>query len=425
MQSYVVGGALRDELLGLPVQDRDHVVVGATPEQMVAAGFRPVGRDFPVFLHPRSHEEYALARTERKIGRGYAGFSFHAAPDVSLEEDLRRRDLTINAMARGDDGVLVDPYGGRRDLEARVFRHVSEAFAEDPVRILRVARFAARFTDFTVAPETLALMRAMTAAGEVDALVAERVWQELSRGLMEIGPSRMITQLEACGALERLLPALSGIWSAKPPLGSAAEVDAVAPGPALRAQALAAVDAAAAAGCALAVRFAVLVWPIGPGLPALCEQLRVPVAVRDIAVLLAGMGPALAALDAGLAQGTPGSAATLLGLIERSDGLRKPARLDQCLEAAALITAVGPDGTGHASAVRPEDLLTWPPARALLDARVAALAVDAGLIARDGPAQGIRERVQAARIRAIDAAGSRLTPVAPAEPRGPGDPGRP
>jgi len=216
MKTYVVGGAIRDELLGLPVQDRDHVVVGATPEQMAAAGFKPVGKDFPVFLHPRTHEEYALARTERKTAPGYAGFRFHAAPDVTLEQDLQRRDLTINAMARGDDGRLVDPHGGERDLRERRFRHVSDAFAEDPVRILRVARFAARFTDFTVAPETAALMRAMVDAGEADALVAERVWQELSRGLMEARPSRMFEVLRACGALARLMPTLEAVIAADP-----------------------------------------------------------------------------------------------------------------------------------------------------------------------------------------------------------------
>src|SRR5437763_824019 len=191
MKTYIVGGAVRDWLLGLPVQDRDHVVIGATPEQMVASGFRPVGKDFPVFLHPVTQEEYALARTERKTAPGYKGFVFHAAPDVSLEEDLVRRDLTINAIAQAEDGTLVDPFNGQRDLQARLFRHVSPAFAEDPVRILRVARFAARFTDFTVAPETNALMRQMVQAGEVDALVPERVWQELARGLMEQKPSRM------------------------------------------------------------------------------------------------------------------------------------------------------------------------------------------------------------------------------------------
>src|SRR5690242_3908707 len=205
MNVYVVGGAVRDELLGLPVQDRDYVVVGATPDEMIALGYRPVGKDYPVFLHPETHEEYALARTERKTGRGYHGFQFHTAPDVTLEQDLERRDLTINAMARDENGTLVDPFNGAEDLSAGILRHVSPAFAEDPVRILRVARFAARF-GFDIAPETFELMRAMVANGEVDALVPERVWQELSRGLMEKEPSRMLEVLEECGALQKIAP---------------------------------------------------------------------------------------------------------------------------------------------------------------------------------------------------------------------------
>ena len=201
LEAYVVGGAVRDQLLGRAVNDRDWVVVGATVQQMLDAGFRQVGADFPVFLHPQTNEEYALARTERKSAPGYHGFAVHADPSVTLEQDLSRRDLTINAMALRDDGTLIDPYGGARDLQQRVLRHVSEAFAEDPVRILRVARFAARFADFRVAPETLALMRHMVDAGEVKALVAERVWQELARGLMEATPSRMFELLCECGVL--------------------------------------------------------------------------------------------------------------------------------------------------------------------------------------------------------------------------------
>ncbi|HMU16907.1 MAG TPA: multifunctional CCA addition/repair protein, partial [Thauera aminoaromatica] len=225
MQAYVVGGAVRDALLGLPVKDRDWVVVGSTPEEMLARGFRPVGRDFPVFLHPHTNEEYALARTERKSGHGYTGFVCHASPEVTLEEDLLRRDLTINAIARAEDGRLIDPCGGRRDLAARVFRHVSPAFAEDPLRILRVARFSARFTDFELAPETLELMRAMVVAGEVDHLVAERVWQELARGLMEARPSRMIRVLRACGALARLLPELDRLFGIPQPEKYHPEID--------------------------------------------------------------------------------------------------------------------------------------------------------------------------------------------------------
>ena len=237
-QIYRVGGSVRDELLGLPAGDRDWVVVGATPDQMLAQGFQAVGKDFPVFLHPQSHEEYALARTERKTAPGYKGFAVHFSPDVTLEDDLLRRDLTINAIARAADGSLVDPFHGQADIQARIFRHVSPAFREDPVRILRLARFAARFPDFTIAPETLALMREMTAAGEVHALVAERVWQELSRGLMSQRPSRMLQVLDQAHALRILLPLL--------------------PAPETQPDWLTALDASAAAHDPLPVRFAIL-----------------------------------------------------------------------------------------------------------------------------------------------------------------------
>ena len=238
LQIYRVGGSVRDELLGLPAGDRDWVVVGATPEQMLAQGFQAVGKDFPVFLHPQSHEEYALARTERKTAPGYKGFAVHFSPDVTLEDDLLRRDLTINAIARAADGSLVDPFDGQADIQARIFRHVSPAFREDPVRILRLARFAARFPDFTIAPETLTLMREMTAAGEVHALVAERVWQELSRGLMSQRPSRMLQVLDQTHALRILLPHL--------------------PAPETQPDWLKALDASAAAHDPLPVRFAIL-----------------------------------------------------------------------------------------------------------------------------------------------------------------------
>lgn len=245
-QIYRVGGSVRDELLGLPAGDRDWVVVGATPEQMLAQGFQAVGKDFPVFLHPQSHEEYALARTERKTAPGYKGFAVHFSPDVTLEDDLLRRDLTINAIARAADGSLVDPFHGQADIQARIFRHVSPAFREDPVRILRLARFAARFPDFTIAPETLALMREMTAAGEVHALVAERVWQELSRGLMSQRPSRMLQVLDQAHALRILLPRL--------------------PAPDTQPDWLKALDASAAAHDPLPVRFAILL--AGMSIPA-------------------------------------------------------------------------------------------------------------------------------------------------------------
>ena len=258
MKIYQVGGAVRDRLLGRPVSDRDWVVVGATPQAMLDRGFQPVGKDFPVFLHPDSHEEYALARTERKTAPGYHGFSVHAAPDVTLEQDLSRRDLTINAMAEGPDGEIIDPCGGQRDLAARCLRHVSPAFAEDPVRILRLARFAARFTDFTVAPETLALMRRMVEAGEVDALVAERVWQEVSRGLMEARPSRMFEVLRDCGALARLAPELDRLFGVPQPPQHHPEIDTGV-------HVLMVLDQSAAAAAPLAVRYACLCHDLGKG----------------------------------------------------------------------------------------------------------------------------------------------------------------
>ena len=256
MQIYVVGGAVRDALLGRPCDDRDYVVVGATPEAMVAQGFRPVGRDFPVFLHPKTHEEYALARTERKSGRGYHGFTFHTAATVSLEEDLARRDLTINAMAQGEDGRLVDPFHGQQDLKAKILRHVSPAFSEDPVRILRLARFAARFPDFSVAPETLALMQSMVTAGEVDFLVAERVWQELAKGMMEARPSKMFEVLRACGALARLLPEVDALFGVPQRAEFHPEIDAGV-------HTLMALDMSATRSLSLPARFAVLCHDLG------------------------------------------------------------------------------------------------------------------------------------------------------------------
>src|SRR4051794_28902706 len=264
MKIYEVGGAVRDELLGLPVKDRDFVVVGATPDEMVELGYKAVGRDFPVFLHPKTHEEYALARTERKTAPGYKGFTFHAAPDVTLEEDLRRRDLTINAMARGEDGCIVDPHGGERDLRAGLLRHVSPAFAEDPVRILRVARFAARF-GFEIAPDTLELIREMVASGEADALVPERVWQELAKGLMEERPSKLFDVLSETGALERVAPELAA---------SLADEESAR-------DTLDALDEVAGAGEPLEVRFAVLGRSLDPyAVDLLANRLKLPSAVR-------------------------------------------------------------------------------------------------------------------------------------------------
>ncbi|MCG2584775.1 multifunctional CCA addition/repair protein [Massilia sp. TS11] len=414
MKIYVVGGAVRDKLLGLPVQDRDHVVVGATPEQMRAAGFRPVGKDFPVFLHPDTKEEYALARTERKTAPGYHGFTFHAAPDVTLEQDLLRRDLTINAIAEDEDGRLTDPYGGQADLQARLFRHVSAAFEEDPVRILRVARFAARFADFSVAPETLALMRRMVAAGEVDALVAERVWQELARGLMEAHPARMFEVLRACGALARILPELDALWGVPQPPQHHPEVDTGV-------HVMLVLEQAAAAGLPLAVRFAALMHDLGKGrtpsqhwpshhghegsgvalVEALCQRLRVPGECRDLAVLCAREhGNLHRALEL--------RASTIVSLFERCDAYRKPERFAQLLQAAEC------DARGRGSAelrARP-----YPQSAYLLHALAAARAVAAGEIAAACSDKArIPEAVRSARVRAvkqaIGASGQTLTPA--------------
>jgi tRNA nucleotidyltransferase (CCA-adding enzyme) len=405
MNIYAVGGAIRDELLGVPVQDRDYVVVGATPEQMVAQGYRPVGKDFPVFLHPQTHEEYALARTERKTAAGYHGFQFFYAPDVTLEEDLARRDLTINAMARQlqPDGTLtgpvIDPFNGQADLQARVFRHVSDAFLEDPVRILRVARFAARFTDFTMAPQTLELMRKMVSAGEVDALVPERVWQELSRGLMEKQPSRMFEVLRECGALARILPEIDALWGVPQRADYHPEVDTGV-------HVMMVVDHAAAQGYALAVRFAALTHDLGKAttpedvlprhighegrsadlLKPLCERLRVPNECRDLAVLVAREhGNIHRVMEMG--------AGAVVRLFERCDALRKPARFAEALQACEA------DARGRLGFEARE----YPQAERLRVALVAARAVDAGAVALalgDKPSL-IKDAVHRERVRAV------------------------
>jgi tRNA nucleotidyltransferase (CCA-adding enzyme) len=408
MKIYAVGGAIRDDLLGKPVQDRDYVVVGATPEQMAAQGFRPVGRDFPVFLHPETHEEYALARTERKTAAGYHGFQFFYAPDVTLEEDLARRDLTINAMARevSPDGALIgpviDPFDGQRDLQARVFRHVGRAFVEDPVRILRLARFAARFDDFAVAPETHALMQRMVAAGEADALVPERVWQEMSRGLMEQRPSRMFELLRDCGALARVLPEVDRLWGVPQRADYHPEVDTGV-------HVMMVIDYAAARGYALPVRFAALTHDLGKAdtpadvlprhighegrsvdlLKPLSERLRVPNDCRDLAVLVAREhGNVHRVMDMG--------PAALVRLLERCDALRKPARFAEALQACEA------DLRGRLNF----ETAPYPQAERLRDALVAARAVDAGAIAQQSahaPEQ-IKDAVHAARVRAVDQA---------------------
>jgi len=354
VKAYVVGGAVRDELLGLPLKDKDYVVVGATPEEMVRRGFKPVGKDFPVFLHPQTKEEYALARTERKSGRGYKGFTVHAAPEVTLEDDLRRRDLTINAMARDlDSGMLVDPFHGRQDLENKILRHVSEAFAEDPVRILRVARFAARF-GFRVADETMALMRQMVRSGEADYLVPERVWQEFARGLAEPHPEKMFEVLEACGLADKLL-------------------DSVKPVPEILASAARSTDS-------LPVRFAVIAWPHREAeVEAVCARLKAPNEVRELALLACRNRVALRAAP-------QATAAALLELFKRTDALRRPERFRELLEVARLANP---------------NIDTQRVRRAFL----AAAAVDAGTVAAQAasPAE-IARLVDEARVRAIERA---------------------
>ncbi len=343
MKAYVVGGAVRDELLGLPVKDRDYVVVGGTPEEMAALGYKAVGKDFPVFLHPHTHEEYALARTERKSGRGYKGFTVHASPDVTLEEDLKRRDLTINAMARDPmSGSLVDPFGGAEDLRHGILRHVSEAFAEDPVRILRVARFAARF-GFAIADGTLALMKRMVAEGEADYLVPERVWQEFAKGLAEKHPQRMLDVLQAVGLSSKLLPELKAA-----PKAFAGPV---------------------------AVRFALLAWPLAQAeAESLSDRLRVPNEVRELALLACKTREALQ--QAGTA-----SAQDLLGLLKQADAFRRPERFAQLLQVARLA----------------ERLDTGRLERAL----AAAAGIDAGEVARKGAPADIPARIDEARREAI------------------------
>ena len=411
MQTYLVGGAVRDALLGLPVKDRDWVVVGATPEQLLAQGYLPVGRDFPVFLHPRTHEEYALARTERKTGPGYHGFVFHAAPDVSLQEDLARRDLTINAMAVAahslkPDGTLgadkhqiIDPWGGQADLARRRFRHVTPAFREDPVRILRVARLAARFADFTVAPDTLALMREMVLAGEADHLVPERVWQELATGLMEARPSRMFSVLRDCGALARLLPEVEALWGVPQRPEHHPEIDTGV-------HLLLVLDLCARLNASLAVRFACLCHDLGKGstppdlwprhlghegrsvglLRQLADRLRVPTACRELAELLGQE-------QAGLQTCTELDAAGLLQLLQRCDAFRRPERLAQIALAGACLSLAEP-AAAH------------PAGQCLLAALAAAQSVDTATVSAQAQAAGaggrdIGQAIYQARVAAL------------------------
>lgn len=354
LQIYIVGGAVRDALLERPAGDRDWVVVGATPEDMVKRGFIPVGGDFPVFLHPQSKEEYALARTERKSGRGYKGFTFYTGADVTLEEDLKRRDLTINAMAQSMSGELVDPLNGAADLQSRLFRHVGPAFEEDPVRILRLARFAARFTDFSVAPETLDLCRRMVANGEVDALVPERVWQELSRGLLSAKPSRMLTVLVETGASARIMPEWRNSIRVAQWVDTAAEMTHK--------------------HFPLSARYALLCLET-ESRAELAKRLRVPGECVDMARLLPVVLKGVTT-EINTAEG-------VMTLFEMCDAIRKPERFGLLVETAKLVQDV--------------DLFWW---RSRLEA---VLAVDAGAAARvvSEPAQ-IKQAVRAARLAALN-----------------------
>ena len=401
MKTYLVGGAVRDRLLGRPVIEHDYVVVGATPDELVALGLRPVGKDFPVFLHPRTGEQYALARTERKTGPGYYGFETRFAPDVTLEEDLARRDLTINAMASDDDGNLVDPYGGRRDLEARLLRHVSPAFVEDPLRVLRVARFAARFAGlgFTVAPETLDLMRGIAASGELAALVPERVWVETERALGEQQPTVYFEVLRACGALEVVFPEIAALFGVPQPEKWHPEIDSGL-------HTMQVLEVAAELSGDTTVRFAALVHDVGKGLTPreqwprhigheaagaalierLCARLRVPNEHRDLAVLVARHHAKVHRV----AELRPG---TLLELLEQTDAFRRAERFER------MLVACEADARGRGPELR---IAPYPQAALLRGVRDAAAAVrlDPAIVAAEsGPV--IAERMRSARIEAI------------------------
>jgi tRNA nucleotidyltransferase (CCA-adding enzyme) len=400
MQVYLVGGAVRDRLLGRPVKERDWVVVGASPEELERQGFVPVGREFPVFLHPQTHEEHALARLERKVAPGYRGFTTQFSPDVTLEEDLRRRDLTINAMAESPSGELVDPYDGRRDLEARLLRHVSESFIEDPVRVLRVARFAARYAElgFRVAEETVALMRRMTDSGELGALVPERVWQETERALGETRPDVFFETLRACGALQVIFPELSVLYGVPQPPRWHPEVDTGV-------HVMLALRYSAVTGASTVVRFAVLMHDLGKALTAperwpshrgheeagvpvieeLCARLKVPNGFRDLAVLTARHH----AVVHRAAELRP---TTVLKLLEATDAFRRPERFEEML-AACEADARGRTGL---------EALPYPQRGHLRRARAAAAAVTLDESERQGLAgAAIGEKIREKRLAAI------------------------
>jgi tRNA nucleotidyltransferase (CCA-adding enzyme) len=416
MQIYLVGGAVRDALLGLALKDRDWVVVGAKPQDLTVRGFVPVGRDFPVFLHPTSHEEYALARTERKTAPGYHGFEVHSAPDVTLEQDLARRDLTINAIAVDaasltpdgqfdvEKSTLVDPYGGRQDLTQKIFRHVTDAFREDPVRILRVARLGARFPDFTLAPETLRLMRDMVRSGEVDHLVAERVWQELARGLMEATPSRMFALLRECGALERLLPEVDRLWGVPQRADYHPEVDTGA-------HLMLVLDMSARLQATLAGRFACLTHDLGKATTApellprhigheqrsasllkkICQRLRVPSDCCELADVVARE-------HGNIHRSGELGAAALVRLLERCDAIRKSQRFRDVLLACEC------DARGRLGQAESTYLPTARLMKALAAAQgVATQAIADGAMAAGLQGKEIGEMVHQARIAAVEA----------------------
>jgi tRNA nucleotidyltransferase (CCA-adding enzyme) len=411
---------VRDALMGLPVRDRDYVVVGSTPEQMVALGYLPVGKDFPVFLHPTSKEEYALARTERKTAKGYHGFSFYTDAELTLEMDLVRRDLTINSIAACaidtragsefnlqnlDKFKLIDPYGGQRDIADKLLRHVSLAFAEDPVRILRLARFAARFADFSVAPETTDLMRRMVSQGEVHALVAERVWQELARGLMEAKPSRMFEVLRSCGALAVLLPEVDRLWGVPQPEAHHPEIDTGV-------HQMMVLDMAAQLNAPLPVRFACLMHDLGKGttraedlprhlgheersvklLLPVCERLRVPADCKDLAVVVAKE-------HGNIHRSLELNAAAVMRLLERCDAIRKPQRFNDALLACECDARgrLGKQGDAYPQAARLAKALEA--ALAVATEPIAARAIEQGAT---GPKIG--EMIARERVRAVAAA---------------------
>ena len=400
MQSYIVGGAVRDELLGFKVKDHDHVVIGSTVDGMLAAGYKPVGKDFPVFLHPKTHEEYALARTERKTAKGYKGFVVHASPEVTLEEDLARRDLTINAIAKDIDGKLIDPFNGIADIKSKTLRHVSDAFAEDPVRILRAARFAARFNEFNVAPETMVLMKKMVNDGEVDALVPERVWQELAKGLMENKPSRMFEVLRECGALQRILPELDRLWAVPQPAQYHPEIDTGV-------HVMMVIDYAASQNFSLSIRFAALTHDLGKGttpkdvlprhiaheersvalLKDICKRLRVPNDCKELAHIVAKF-------HGKLHQSAQMKPSNFLDFLMQLDAIRQPARFKDFLKACE---ADSRGRTGY------EDCPA-PAADLMLKVLDAALSVDAGAIAQQHTeTEQIKNAIYDARLKAIKA----------------------